>query len=86
VPGAGCPLGHRREPGIRQHLATYEEDEFTSRRHAQHNRGHRRRFLLPEADTAANEFYVNLNTAPFREWGDGAYSFRQVIEGLDVVP
>jgi peptidyl-prolyl cis-trans isomerase B (cyclophilin B) len=78
---AGCPLG-TGEAGTGS-VGYWMKDEFTPAEKLSHSEGVVGAFRLPEADTAATKFYVNLGTAPFR---DGDYSlFAKVIEGLDVV-
>jgi cyclophilin family peptidyl-prolyl cis-trans isomerase len=78
---AGCPLG-TGDAGSGS-VGYWMKDEFTPADKLSHTEGVVGAFRLPEADTAASKFYVNLNSAAFR---DGDYSlFAKVIEGLDVV-
>jgi len=76
---AGCPLGHRRD-GRRQHRLLAQGRVHRRGTACSHTEGVVGAFRLPEADTAATKFYVNVHPAPFR---DGYYSlFGKVIEGL----
>lgn len=77
---AGCPLGNGTSGG--GSIGYWLKDEFTPAAACTHVEGVVGAFRMPDANSAATKFYVNMHASPFR---DGHYSlFAKVVGGLDV--